>query len=396
MAAQVTLLFTAAFALTGCFGNLGPGAMPPVNLGADPVGVTTLALHDAERGRNITVEVWYPAAEAPRSGEPEVYEVEAAGFTVARLRSIANARREVAPATRGPLPLVLISHGAGSTRFGNVGLAEMLASHGYVVAAPDHKGHTVADKVAGISDADRARSAFDRPLDLSFVLDELERRTKGDDRRFGHLIDMDRVAVAGHSFGGRTALGITGARFDGKRQRDECAVHDDDRRCLAVPVFGPASYRYRDARIKAALLIAPAGFEFYREDGIAQVDAPVLMVAAEGDNTVPYAEKQQPMWGAFTSPHYLLDLKRAGHLTATDVCGVVDSIGFLAKAVGGDRATDGCGASFLSPSTTLELVANAALPFLALHLDHDGSARERLEVALHPTVIDGPIVTASR
>jgi predicted dienelactone hydrolase len=389
------VLFLLVLIPSGCMGGLAPATETPASLGAQPVGVTTWNLRDDTRDRELAVEVWYPAADRPLSGEPETYAVRAGGIAVARLRSVADARRDVRPQTGGPRPVVLMSHGAGSTRYGNVGLAEVLASHGYIVAAPDHDGHTVADKLTGISDDDRARSAYDRPLDLTAVLDELARRSKSGNAWRG-TVDMDRVAVAGHSFGGRTAMGIVGASFDGLRQSRECAEDDDDRRCRAVPVFGERSYRYRDSRIKAALLITPAGYLFYRQDGVATIDAPVLVVAAHRDETVPYAAKQQPLFGAFTSPHYVLDLARAGHLTATDVCGVVESIGFLANAFGGDRAKDGCGEGFLSTRTTLDLVANAALPFFELHLSGQEDADKRLQLALHPVIVDGPRLTAMR
>ena len=68
----------------------------PSSLGEHPVGVTTIKVEDPVRDRELTVEVWYPAAEAS-SEEPEVYRVKAAGTTVARLRSVARAHRKARP-----------------------------------------------------------------------------------------------------------------------------------------------------------------------------------------------------------------------------------------------------------------------------------------------------------
>lgn len=371
--------------LTGCMGRLGPAPEVPTTVGAHPVGVTKMVVDDARRDRSLDVEVWYPAAED--AGEPAVYEVGAVGATVARLHSPTGARRD-APAWKagGPRPVVLMSHGAGSSRFANASLSEVLASHGYIVAAPDHDGHTTADTVFGISDEERAQSAFDRPLDLSRVLDALEARSARADDLFAGLIDPDRIAVAGHSFGGRTALAMVGARFNLARQAAECARNDDDRRCRALPIFGRAaqgeSYRYRDPRVSAALLIAPAGFEFYRQDGVAQIDAPVLVVGARRDRTTPFAERHQSLIGALTSPHHLLDLKDAGHLTATDVCAIVESIGFLGKAFGGDKARDGCGEGYMSTGRALEVVSGASLAFLDAYVNRVPGALARLDAAL--------------
>lgn len=371
-------------ASSGCMGMIAAEPATPETLGPRPVGVTTMRVEDDDRDRNLTVEVWYPAAERS-SAEPTVYCVEAIGTTVARIKSAAGAHRDAAPSREeGPRPVVLLSHGAGSTRYGNATLAEVLASHGYVVAAPDHVGHTMSSHVFGIDNDERAQSAFDRPLDLSRVLDALEQRSRGNKFVLKGLVDASRVAVAGHSFGGAAALGLIGARFDSDRQAKECAKDDADRRCAAVPVFGPGQYRYRDPRIAAALLITPAGFDLYRADGIAQVDAPALVVGAERDTTTPFLEYSKPIYESLKAPHYLLDLEQAGHLTATDVCEIVESVGFPAKIGGDPRAEDGCGSRYLSSKAALDRVASATLPFLDLHLNHHEAARRELTLALAP------------
>ena len=260
------------FLSTGCIGSMGPVVAHPAAEGEAAVGVTTITVNDPTRDRQLTVEVWYPAAH-PASDEeaPVVYDVEAMGGTVARLRSPTRAHRDVAPRSGGPYPVVLVSHGTGSTRFGNLTLCETLASHGYIVAAPDHRGDTVDDALFGISFDQRARNTFNRPLDLSRVLDDLEARSKDAQSLFSGLIDMNRVAVAGHSFGSSTAMAIAGARFNAPRQEKECEKNNADRRCRVLPVLGPAPYRYRDPRVKALVLISPAGFDLYREDGVAAV-----------------------------------------------------------------------------------------------------------------------------
>lgn len=365
----------------GCAARLAPAAAAPASLGAHAVGVTRVEVPDPEGFRRLTVEVWYPAA-APADGPPVVYEIEALGLVAARIGSIASAHRDVPPLrSEGPRPLVLFSHGRGSTRFANASLSEVLASHGYVVAAPDHPGHTMEDELAGIGDVERSESAFDRPRDLSRVIDDLAARSSRADSAFADLVDLSRVGVAGHSFGALAALGLTGAGFDAARQRQECTIAHDDWRCAAVSVFGAEPYRYRDARVKAALLISPAGFDLYRADGVAQVDAPTLVVGAHLDAENPFDAFARPTFDALTSPRYLLDLPQAGHLTATNVCDVIDSIGFVAKAFGGRGARDGCGGAY-SPRDALEDVASAALPFLDLYLNGESEAAEPLRVAI--------------
>ncbi|MEM9876399.1 MAG: alpha/beta hydrolase [Myxococcota bacterium] len=381
---------------TGCMGMPGPRNAPPALAGAHAVGVVTIGLTDDARDRSLEVEVWYPAR--PHTGTPKrMYRLKgAAGMTVARLRSPLSARRaaRLDPAG-GPHPVVLLSHGATSSRLAHVGLAEVLASHGYIVAAPDHRGHTMADKLGGVSLDQRARAAFDRPLDLSRTLDELIARAADRTSIFHAGVDATRVAVAGHSFGGRTALGLVGARFNGARQARECQPGTDDRRCHALPVFGPTSYRYHDARVKAALLIAPSGFKFYRGDGVANVTTPTLVVGARNDRTTPYDVHHGPIFASLRGPRYLLDLDRAGHLTATDVCAVVRSVGFLARLVGGDEARDGCGEDYMTPAAAMDRLYAAALPFLDLHLNGNADAEASLQSALMPPAKARPVRVAA-
>lgn len=369
--------------LTGCVGMPGPAASAPEHAGDRSVGVTTIVARDSERGRELEVEVWYPAVRPERRATVAYRIKGSGGAIVARLRSPLGAYRNARVDTSdGARPVILLSHGATSSRLAHVSLCEVLASHGYIVAAPDHVGHTMADKLTGVSWDQRARAAMNRPQDLTTVLDELVDRSDDGRSIFEGAVDVDRVAVAGHSFGGRTALGAVGAQFDAPRQIRECAEQPNDRRCNAVPVFGEAPYRYRDDRIKAALLIAPSGFRFYRGDGVAQIDTPTLVVGARQDHTTPYSVHHGPIYRSLQGPRYLLTLERAGHLTATDICDVVDSVGFFADLFGGEEAHDGCGSEFMHPREALELVADVALPFFEAHLGGKDGASLRLQQAL--------------
>lgn len=382
---------------SGCLALVGPAMPPPEELGSHPVGVTTIGVKDPSGDRYLTAEVWYPAA-APSGAEPEIYRVEAMERTVARLRSAVGAHRDVEPwRDGGRRPVVLMSHGRGSTRFGNVSLAELLASHGYLVAAPDHPGNTIDDQLKGIGPEERAHSALERPRDLSRLLDGLVARSDNPFAFLSGMVDVDRVAVVGHSMGGLAALGLVGAAFDAPRQRSECLADDqDDWRCDAAELFGGARYRYKDSRVKAALLITPAGFDLYREDGIAEADVPTLVVGALRDERTPYATFSRPTFEALRGPRYLLDLERGGHLTATDLCDMIDSIGPVAKTFGGRESQDGCGVPDFTSRDALRSVARASLPFLSLHLDGDPHAERRLELALGSTRVARADVPVTR
>ena len=151
----------------------------------------------------------------------------------------------------GPHPLLVYSHGFMSRRSENVPLAELLASHGYVVVSMDYPltnggapgGPTVAD-------------AVNQPGDVRFAIDQILGWGEAE-RPFAGEIDADRIGALGLSLGGLTTELVS---------------------------FHP---RLRDPRIRAALSIAgPAAF--FDERFFATADLPFLMVAGTGDAMVDF------------------------------------------------------------------------------------------------------------
>ncbi|WP_097866669.1 alpha/beta hydrolase family protein [Streptomyces sp. rh34] len=148
-------------------------------------------------------------------GLEDVVEPELVGATRTHARTAAR------PAP-GRFPLVLLSPGFGTPRATLTGLAEELASRGYVVATADHPYESTGtqlpdgrvltcaacDKLDAQPD-DAARRAVlaavsaGRADDFSFLLDRLT----GPDPAWRHArtIDPQRVGMAGHSIGGNAA-----------------------------------------------------------------------------------------------------------------------------------------------------------------------------------------------
>ncbi|WP_371357602.1 alpha/beta hydrolase, partial [Hydrocoleum sp. CS-953] len=88
------------------------------------------------------------------------------------------------------IPVVVISHGLGSDLNSFVYLAEHLASHGFAVIVPEHIGSN-AEKIerifAGFSRPVDGMTFINRPLDIKYLLDEIEEKIGSDPRWQGRL-----------------------------------------------------------------------------------------------------------------------------------------------------------------------------------------------------------------
>ncbi len=293
----------------------GSAAAPPGGPGSYAVGLSTVRMTDPARAdRTLTVDIWYPAdsrAEAPTASIDLV-------FTRLALPGVL-ASPEAAP---GSFPLVVFSHGNGGVRFQSWFLMQALASHGFVVAAPDHAGNTALDAIAGTSDP-LGVAAANRPRDVSFVIDQMLGRDGDPEDPLHERIDERNIAVAGHSFGGFTAL-ATAAGF--------------------------VDYR-PDPRVDAIVPIAPAtGFS---DAELASIDVPTLLMGGTSDTVVPIEPGIVRAWDLISGrPEYRVDLVAAGHNSFTNVCDIRDA--YVAAGVGQpilgfveEQAEDGCAPDLL-------------------------------------------------
>lgn len=228
-----------------------PAAAPVVKLppptGPFTVGTAVFHWTDSSRTewftdelddlREILVQLWYPAqasddADAASYIDHVNLRAEAIGeqvglpaFMLKHLNLVTTHASTNASAQDGVFPLIIFSHGLGGTRTQNTVLMEELASHGYAVAAIDHPFDAnmtvfpenekngrpkIADYRSAIPDgtADslwleiRNRQLNTRVADVVFTLNQLESIPTPVHER----IDFGRVGIAGHSFGGATAV----------------------------------------------------------------------------------------------------------------------------------------------------------------------------------------------
>ena len=168
----------------------------------------------ADTERPLEVTLWYPAGnldlvpeEITYTYDPLLYRpVEVPGHAIA----------DGAPAFEsGPFPLVIASHGHDANRFFVNYLTEHLASYGFVVMAVNHAGNATGDTmfpmpdyIKGIGDAMVLRPEdVQRQIDFAGTLSAQDGALPG-------LIDLEHIAVLGHSYGGYTALAAAGARVN--------------------------------------------------------------------------------------------------------------------------------------------------------------------------------------
>ena len=325
--------------------DLGPSAEP----GPFPVGTRTLDLVDDSRpdvtgtgSRPVTVELWYPSTAAAVAGMDR-YVVNLFGVDIARTPTY----RDVAIAP-GPFPLVLFSHGNAGIRFQSIFLAAQLASHGYVVASPDHRGNTFLDIALGIVDP-LASSAINRPLDMTFLLNELTMMNATSGDVLAGAIDLDKVGMSGHSFGGYTTFALAGGTFAGQT--------------------------FTDARMKAFLPLAPAA-SLFPDDFFASITKPILVVGGTLDTTTPFPTEQQHPFDLLPAGAPIVGLAEitgAGHFTFSDVCEVPRN---LVGAIGGfDEA---CTPRHLPWRNAHDIVNYLAENFFDATLKGDAEALARL------------------
>jgi predicted dienelactone hydrolase len=323
---------------------------PTSEFGPYAIGVRTLQLADPARmnvqgtgPRPVTVEVYYPSTAAAVAGVPKDI-VNVLGIDIVATPAF----RDVARAP-GTFPLVLFSHGNNGVRFQSFFFAAHLASHGFIVATPDHHGNTFVDTLLDVVDS---ASAANRPLDLSFLIDEFEDFNVETGNFLEGAIDPARIGVSGHSFGGYTAFAIAGGSF---------------------PVG-----TFTDPRVKAIMPQAPAAGAF-PDAFFATITVPTLIVGGSIDETTPFPADQQRPFDLLPSGAAvvgLAQLRDAGHFTFSDFCEVPRTL--LAFLGGFDEA---CEPRHLPWRNAHDIVNYLSLNFFDGVLNGNAAALARLSPA---------------
>jgi len=216
--------------------------------GPEKVGTQTFHFTDQNRDevltedqsdkRELMVQVWYPTenknnnkSEALFPKDKEMFKKYIQTYSnslnlpdfvfdywkYSRTNSYENV--EILPST-SPYPLVLLSHGMGTSRVLHASQAENLASHGFIVVTIDHTYSTfatifpdgrVTDYKTKMKTTDERRKIGDIwTQDVEFVINQIEKLNSGAiESQFNGKIDLNNIGAMGHSFGGATAFNAT-------------------------------------------------------------------------------------------------------------------------------------------------------------------------------------------
>ncbi|MGA7937596.1 MAG: alpha/beta hydrolase [Kovacikia sp.] len=221
-------------------------------------------------------------------------------------------------------PIIVISHGLGSDLSSFTYLAEQLASHGFVVAVPEHPGSNTRQLQALLdgraAEVTNPKEFIDRPLDIKFLLDELTRLAQADPTLQGQL-NLQQVGVIGQSFGGYTVLALAGAPIRFQQLQTSCRALDDSLnlslllQCLALQLPN-RQYDLVDARIKAAIAVDPIDSSVLGPESLSQIKIPVMLVAGSADTVAPALPEQiQPFTWLTSINRYLVLIQNATHFS---------------------------------------------------------------------------------
>jgi predicted dienelactone hydrolase len=277
------------------------------------------------------------------------------------------------PATGGPYPVIVVSHGAGGDWDTHFAQAQDLATNGYAVLCVEHVGSNRERLTAGLRPMKNldamirdAGEVLARPKDMSFAIDQAKRWNESHERLRGKL-DLAHVGAMGHSFGAFTTMVVCGMR----------PALD-----WLTPTVAPGKGLgpdLRDPRVKCGVALSPQGVgePFFVAESFAGLQVPLLGISGTKDDQQagqPATNRREAfaLWPG--DGHFFVWLANAKHIDFTD-------------------STGGSGRGL--PSATRDEVQRVARPatiaFFDLHLKHVAATSSPISAAALEPLLAGEI-----
>ncbi len=245
-------------------GSAAPDAWPT----RYSVSVADFAWFDSQRGRTVPARIYYPGNSSER------------------------------------FPVIVFSTGLGRSRDDCAYLGRHWASCGYVAVHVQHKGSDNDARQGSLRPRKELQREFydpqnirNRPLDIIFVIDQLERLHQ-DGSPVGDRLDLDRIGVSGHDFGAQTAMALAGQVL-------------------------PGQIAFAEPRVKAVVAMStpvPLG-QVPLDVAYSDVSRPCLHVTGTADNsivaTTRASQRRLPFDHAAGADQYLVTFYGADHLMYT-------------------------------------------------------------------------------
>ena len=267
-------------------------------------------------GSTLYVSSWFPSSEEG---------VETTWYGWSGWYHRGESFQDLQPACEEPLNIMVHSHGNTSVSWEMFYLHEFLATHGWLIIAPDHEGNTLYDYSASFDQV-----YLRRPQDIQDSYDWLVEQSEDPLSPFYGCVDPDAgYVVSGYSFGGYTAYATGGALVNNEA--------------------GDPTVDASDSRVTGVITYAPWNGYGLLTTGMDQVDVPTLTVGGERDDTVGVQYKGMHRQ-IEAIPRLMGSLPNVGHFSFTPLYCWEDG--------------DGCGDDYYDQTEFTEILKTTVLSWV--------------------------------
>lgn len=230
------------------------------------VGYQEISFYDSFQQVDRQLLVWYPVAPGTvGSASESPWDQFAVALNAAPAKS------------QGKMPVVVLSHGYTGNPHQISWLIRGLVHGGFMVLGIQHR-----DLIDGRVHVNH----WHRAQDIGLMIDQFSTSPLSD------AADLNRIGVTGYSLGGTTALWVAGARATKLSTliptRDYASPEDYDRADEALPTINKEMMAkdWREARIKAAFVMAPAWAWLFDEESMRRISIPTYLIASGADQVL--------------------------------------------------------------------------------------------------------------